>query len=53
MDPHHPESDADSNLYLMLSGSGSGPTFHPAADPDPVSDPRFQIKAQTLEKGVK
>jgi hypothetical protein len=26
------------------------PTFHPDANPDPDTDPSFQIKAQTLEK---
>jgi hypothetical protein len=43
-------------LIFILCRSGflfadRDPTFHPDKDPDP--DPSFQIKAQTLEKGLK
>jgi hypothetical protein len=37
VDPHHVDADSDS-------------TYHPDADPDMDPGPRFQIKAQSLEK---
>jgi hypothetical protein len=51
-DPHnfdaHPDSDHDPACHFFADPN---PTLH--FDADPETDPRFQIKAQTLEKLLK
>ncbi len=55
MDPHHFDAvpDGDRSLIFFYADPDADPTFHPGADPDADSDPRFQIKAQTLENLLK
>jgi hypothetical protein len=52
MGPHDIDADPDST-YHPDAYPGPDSTFHPDADsdPDPDSDPSFQMKTQTLEKG--
>jgi hypothetical protein len=55
VDPHHFDAvpDGDRSLIFFYADPDADPTFHPGADPDADSDPRFQIKAQTLENVLK
>jgi hypothetical protein len=39
--------------FLIDADPDPDPTFHPNADPELDPDPRFRIKEQTLEKGLK
>jgi hypothetical protein len=55
---YHPDANPDSDFILMRirifdvdAVPDPDPTFHSFADPDP--DTSFQIKAQTIEKGLK
>jgi hypothetical protein len=53
LDPHHIDADPGSTYHLDADSISS---YHPDADPDPdpdLTDPSFQIKAQTLEKMLK
>ncbi len=50
VDPHHIDADPD---FFLDADPDPDPTFHPDANLDLDPDPDFQIKLQTLERGLK